>query len=222
MSASLYLSHMANETESEDLLNLLKQMAKQLKLEGYAAELEYPGILAVVRYGSVLRAGFANITFGWDIFDTEGIELAEDHSELPPESAIEDLLDFVRKGLVKHQFPRTTIPLIKLLAEDSGVDSLYGIYRRVYKDTACGPTTGFYVDGKWVYCDNLRAFGTLEEMEAAGKVVTGVSVSSIVEGSDADIPGGLLFDGATVKDFWELVDSVDKEASALWDEANKE
>lgn len=95
----------------------------------------------------------------------------------------------------------------------------YDFYRPVYKGTDCGPTVGVLVHGsdKPVYCDDLR------KVKCDDPVVQ-VYVSSIVEGSEAvtethvidmTIPGAL-------ERFWAALESVDEEATQLWNEANGE
>ena len=128
----------------------------------------------------------------------------------------------------------------------SHYDSPYEIYRYTYKYTACGPSIGFFVkkevhtpttndpmksglEGGWIYCDDLRKLGaSWEEVEANGYEIEAIDVSSIVEGSDAEVPGEqlLLSDFKTPADldeaFYKLVEDVNDEACRLWDEANSE
>jgi hypothetical protein len=121
-------------------------------------------------------------------------------------------------------------------------NGLYQVYRQTYKNTACGPTIGFLVnyievippDGmsdvggeieraKWFYNDELMQFGTWKVMEEQGIYVSGVSVSSIVEGSEAEVPAiEIDIDPYTqdpeelVKAFDAAVRSVDKQADMLF------
>lgn len=92
---------------------------------------------------------------------------------------------------------------------------LWRFYRGVYKSTGCGPMVGFRIDGEWVYGSDLpREVGP-------GVVVDGISVSSIVEGSDVEVEG-VKFTGDewTPEQFWEAVESVNEEASFYWDRDN--
>lgn len=132
--------------------------------------------------------------------------------------------------------------LVQDLAEEFGADNLWCIYRTVYKYTDCGPSIGFliknlpgdhparpcYSDGPkaddpiWLYCDDLGKLGSFDDMRAAGQEIVGVSVSSIVEGSDAEVSGDTLHDDATTNDFWKLVEAVNQEASFLWERDNSD
>ena len=136
--------------------------------------------------------------------------------------------------------PTKPMKLVDELAEEFGTDNLWYIYRCFYKYTACGPSIGFQIanlpddhearpryndtpkkgDPVWLYCDSLGKLGTLEEMKAKGQYVVGMSVSSIVEGSDAEVSGGTLEGDATREDLSKLIDDVDKEASFLWERDN--
>ena len=103
------------------------------------------------------------------------------------------------------------------LLEGYGETTLHRFYRQVYKATPCGPMVGFRINGIWVYGDDLPSLG-LEEL--LPMVVDGVSVSSIVEGSDDEVPGDKLVGNFDPDDFWKLVEDVNLDASALWEEAN--
>jgi hypothetical protein len=129
--------------------------------------------------------------------------------------------------------------LVLELAAEFGAEDLYGIYRPLYKYTDCGPSIGFEIRGLpadhetrqgapwregdgdlWLYCDDLHKLGTFEEMAAEGLEVTGISVSSIVEGSDVEIEGEQLPVTATKEEFWEVVKAVDEEAKFYWERDN--
>jgi hypothetical protein len=126
-------------------------------------------------------------------------------------------------------------------------EGLFDVYRQTYKATGCGPTIGFLVnyievippDGfsdfggeieraNWFYNDDLKQFGTWKVMEEQGIYVSGVSVSSIVEGSEAEVPAiEIDIDPYTqdpeelTKAFDAAVKSVDEQADELWNEANR-
>jgi len=133
----------------------------------------------------------------------------------------------------------------KLVRGRAGDYGLYEFYRITYKYTDCGPSIGFLVDGEWHYCDSLFKFYNVicEELKAEGEkpntprfstlfsrrfwqrhCVTAISVSSIVEGSDAEVAGSVL---DTVPDnkpfeqwFEEQLKEVNDEASFLWQRDN--
>jgi len=52
------------------------------------------------------------------------------------------------------------------------------------------------------------------------KRVDGVSVSSIVEGSDVEVEGEKFTEPFTVEEFWAAVEAVDKEADFYWQRDN--
>lgn len=95
-----------------------------------------------------------------------------------------------------------------------GGDDLWLFYRSIYKYTPCGPSVGFRINGEWKYCDDLPRHVTENE------IVDAVHVSSIVEGVDCGVEGANLFVPFPAEHFWELVDSVDKQAQVLWDETH--
>ena len=87
--------------------------------------------------------------------------------------------------------------------------SPFELYRATYKAVACGPTVTFTVrhwvtetigEGPcagepWEYekdidytTEELKKLGTWADMDAAGALVTQIQVSSIIEGSDAEVP----------------------------------
>ena len=99
--------------------------------------------------------------------------------------------------------------------------SPYEMYRAFYKYTACGPSMGICVDNEWTYCDRLRRFGDFEQMEQKGMKVYALMFSSIVEGTDQEVPAQeIRQDFATSDLFWDaveaVVESIDKEAHDIW------
>ena len=52
--------------------------------------------------------------------------------------------------------------------------------------------------------------------------IDGISVSSIVEGSDAEVAERKLTGTFDKDEFWKAVEEVNAEACDLWDEANEE
>jgi hypothetical protein len=116
-------------------------------------------------------------------------------------------------------------------------ESPYEFYRTTYKYTDCGPSVGLRIVsdpvagtlfgregfGEWVYCDDLHRFGTFAAMSEAGMEVTGLRVSSIVEGTDAEVPARTLEDAKVFVDaeaFWAawytLVGGINAEADEIW------
>jgi len=110
-------------------------------------------------------------------------------------------------------------PTIKSLVRGFG-ETYYSFYRAVYKATDCGPVIGFYLSlnstQKWFYGDELYNI-SLEHYPASA-----VSISSIVEGSDAEVSPIILDGSFSEDDFWETLEEVNQEATELWHEANEE
>ena len=101
-----------------------------------------------------------------------------------------------------------------------GACSPYTFYRGVYKAVDCGPSIGMQIDAEWVYCSGLphnTPPGWWGE-----HAICAISVSSIVEGSDAEVPAIVIRAGEVTsidelaKRFDEIVTEVDSEACALW------
>jgi len=88
------------------------------------------------------------------------------------------------------------ITTLKDLFKEVGVDTLAALKKSIFKGTECGA---------WIE-------------PGEGYVVLG----SIVEGSDAEATPVELFYPFSRDDFWQALESVDKEACALWEEANTE
>ena len=118
------------------------------------------------------------------------------------------------------------------------------VYRVTYKYVDCGPSVGFrfqftesvppdgiddwggeHVVERWVYCDDLYKFGTWKDVASRGELITGISVSSIVEGVDQCTETHVIeinpFDfeaepDALRKQYDEAVEAVNVEASDIW------
>lgn len=128
------------------------------------------------------------------------------------ESIHNDYLDPDRHFDESPETPKNIEDLIKEYS------SLHGFYRAIYKST-CGLTIGFYINGEWVYNSDLSNDSNFPN----NNFVNGVSVSSIVEGSDAEVEGGKLIGSKwTVDQFWQCCDDTCEEVSILWQEANEE
>tara|TARA_Y100000310_G_C20604200_1_gene774656 strand:- start:382 stop:978 length:597 start_codon:yes stop_codon:yes gene_type:complete len=110
-------------------------------------------------------------------------------------------------------------PTIKSLVSGFG-ETYYSFYRAVYKTTDCGPVIGFYLSlnsmQKWLYGDDLYNI-SLGQYPAGA-----VSISSIVEGSDAEVDPIILHGSFSEEDFWQALEQVNQEATELWEEANEE
>lgn len=109
----------------------------------------------------------------------------------------------------------------------------WDVYRSVYKYTDCGPTLAFNfrseVTGQEekVVNDELHKWGNWRSINVYNIKITDIYVSSIVEGSDAEVaPVRVIVEGKNWKqichDFWQAVKEVNEEACALWEEANME
>ena len=131
---------------------------------------------------------------------------------------------------------------VNQLADAVGADNPWYIYRCAYKYTDCGPSIGFLIrgvpadhkcrqgaswrkgtDDVWLYCDSLGDLGTFADMEQAGFEIVGVSLSSIVEGSDVEIDGVQFVageDSPTMDDWYKALDDINKEASFYWERDN--
>jgi hypothetical protein len=151
---------------------------------------------------------------------------------------------FSLRGVVSNNLllgEKTMTNLALELAEEFGADNLYGVYRPIYKYTDCGPSIGFQIRGLpadhksregapwregtedlWLYCDDLLTLGTFADMAEKGLEIIGVSVSSIVEGSDVEIEGGRIPVTSSKDEFWKLVSSVDEEAKFYWERDNSD
>ena len=104
-------------------------------------------------------------------------------------------------------------------------DSPREFYRAVYKYTDCGPSVGLLVQGRgWLWCDRLRDLGSFEDMRARGETVEAVAVSSIVEGTDAEVPAIEATWEEIQADPWAridaIVDEVDRAAQSIWDDTH--
>jgi len=98
------------------------------------------------------------------------------------------------------------VALVKNIAENA-----WKFYRALYKGTACGPMVGFRIDGEWVYGQDLPDKTPIEKLD-----LSGVRVSSIVEGSDVEIDGKIFDAPFKPDEFWKAVKAVNDEASFYW------
>ncbi len=112
-------------------------------------------------------------------------------------------------------------------------DSLFALYRGIYKHTPCGPTLGVRV---WIgpkdepvtyYGDDLIKLGSLKEMRKSGDLIMALYVSSIVEGVDQTTQTYIVeWDPCSVepvelrKQFWKAVEDCNREAESIWNETH--
>jgi len=120
------------------------------------------------------------------------------------------------------------IDIIKAIGEEWGCSTPKELARYIYKSIGCGPSIGYRL---WEGTDLWNGNPEIEYITF--EQVRGIWVSSIVEGSDAEVPPQ-LFDSVKyaqneeltieecVTKFDELLEEIDAEACALWDEANQE
>jgi hypothetical protein len=141
----------------------------------------------------------------------------------------------------------------KAIFDQFEAETMAELQRVIYKYTPCGPAVSFelhptdpyeeeyepgqetYRPSPYVYCGDKRALTISEPWLAICKI----GVSSIVEGSDAEVlpiwldledyandanhEGGLAdLTKKAVSDFCRIVDEVNTEACALWQEANED
>ena len=131
------------------------------------------------------------------------------------------------------------------LMDELGCYSLYGVYRRIYKGTDCGPSVGFLVEytieqdngeggphgvadeyvSRWIYCDDLLEplKGTpytlkrecLSSVEPM-VVIRGIRVGSIVEGTDRECQTITINSPCSPQNVWDAVEAVNEEAEEIW------
>lgn len=108
-------------------------------------------------------------------------------------------------------------------------ESLYDLYRAVYKGTDCGASIGVTVEDpegnrKTVYCDRLRELGTWDDMNKQGLLIVAFSISSIVEGVDEGTSTHTIEVGddsdKLSATFWEAIEAVENEALAIWNDTH--
>lgn len=100
-------------------------------------------------------------------------------------------------------------------------------YRTVYKYGA-GLTIGFCVNGKWIYNDELPEkcewVGNIDDIDIkAGKIIsiTGVAVSSIIEGLDVEVPERKLEGRFLPGDFETLLNETEEKVRELFEKGRK-
>ena len=125
---------------------------------------------------------------------------------------------------------------VKAIMAEHDATTLYGLQRAAYKYTECGVSVGFRLfDGSYMWNGDDRA-----DEESLVTRIEDICISSIVEGSDAEVPPVWLdllgiADGSdsicekypdesagqlAVRRWYDVLESVNDEACALWHEAN--
>ena len=103
----------------------------------------------------------------------------------------------------------------KVIANLDSNYSYWDFYRDIYRQVACGPSLGILFEEGWLYNDELP------RKRPRQQPAFGISVSSIVEGSETEVEAIELRGDFTVDDFWAAVGQVDQLADWLWQEANQ-
>lgn len=125
-------------------------------------------------------------------------------------------------------------------------NSLFELYKSVYKYTDCGPSLGVHVyieqpdNGefgpeqgssespyKTFYCDDLKKLGSFKDMNRLGILILELSVSSIVEGLDQGTQTyAIEWSPAETEppklyeQFWQAIDDCNKEATDIWNDTH--
>lgn len=115
--------------------------------------------------------------------------------------------------------------LIRNLVEDLNPGRFY---RAVYKN-GVGVMIGFKINGEWYRGSELPFIpcswvNDIDDADISkGKIfcINAVSISSIVEGSEAEVPE-IILEGKEAEEFWDVLEGVEQEVCRLWDEANNE
>ena len=91
-------------------------------------------------------------------------------------------------------------------------------YQMLYELKDFGPTIGFLFkeDDGWIYNDDLPE-KTLDELP-----VLGISISSIIEGSDNEIAPVEFKGDFEPQEFWNAMDEISIEVDRIWNEYNGE
>ena len=105
----------------------------------------------------------------------------------------------------------------KKLLSDLSCKNWGELYRSIYKNTPCGPSIGILCSG----ADDFAYNSDLYNFWADSPVIK-ISVSSIVEGSEAEVPARIIDfrKDDSIELFWKAVEEVDAEASQLGEETN--
>ena len=103
-----------------------------------------------------------------------------------------------------------------MAARGLGEERFAEVKKNTYKHTDCGVWIEKVGEVKGV--DYVDMFGCEHEAEVTW---SGVTIGCIVEGSDAVVTPITLKYPFEIEEFWKALESVNEEASRLWDEANK-
>ncbi len=98
--------------------------------------------------------------------------------------------------------------------------TLYDFYKDIYK-ASIGHSIGFKIwegtsdKSEWVYTSDLPNLD-VNGLYEANTILLGVSVSSIVEGSEVEIPPRIFEGDFKPEDFWKTVEEVAEEVRFYW------
>lgn len=121
----------------------------------------------------------------------------------------------------------------KLVRGLVGSDGAWRFYRAIY-DYSYPLIVGFLVNGQWICCDSLCKFRTEGVPDQVSdwrfwhdNVVEGICVSSIVEGSDAEVPAVRLTEPDESQEafnawWWSTAEEVKNEADFIWHQEHDE
>ena len=121
-----------------------------------------------------------------------------------------------KKRLEPRKIPRgvPAIRNLKELCEYFGADSPQRLNRRIYKDTDCGASISVETpDGTWHH--NGEDWSGITE-------ITGFTIQTIVEGSDAEVNSDTFALPVTHAEVEHWMSDMEDEADRLWHEANDE
>jgi hypothetical protein len=145
--------------------------------------------------------------------------IAEDEERYgTPRSANPWAADFVLGALPGAGYVAVAVKSTTVIAtlkdfDFCGCENFAQLGRAVYEGTECGPwMVAILPDGTEVYYEDEEARAILPETQ-----LKAIKVGSIVEGSGAEAAPRVCEDPAKLS---EIIEEVNADASALWDEAN--
>ena len=94
-----------------------------------------------------------------------------------------------------------------------GADTIQGMNRRLYKDTACGASISLY--------SARRAWHNGQDWSnVRARAIKGFTIQTIIEGSDAEVNSDLFRFPVSAEYVDTWINEMESEAARLWDEAN--
>lgn len=190
--------------------------AREVEMEGgidlseCAKEMGLPMQAMLLRSGSIVLIRFA----------PDGVLARLDDGENAADDSFRVSAALRRLAAAFPDPDNTYFSLTDFLDKQSD-ETPWEVGRSLYKYTECGPSLTFLVPG-------LAPFGVVgysdpkarEESASWWKDCVGLSIGSIVEGSDAEVQSANLTWPVTQAQFDAAVEWVNEEACRLWDEAN--